>query len=87
PPTDRAHRRRLAALEQRLTSLTMPPPLRRALGTAIGQLRDVAADGLPVILTQLVAPARETLGSEAAEAIALTVRAARDLTRHAARAR
>jgi len=77
PLPDRAHRRRVAALEQRLTSLTMPPPLRRALHTAIAQLRDADAASMPVILSQLVAPARDTLGAEAAEAVALAVKRAR----------
>ena len=31
PATERAERRRLANLERRLASLTLPPPLRRAL--------------------------------------------------------
>jgi hypothetical protein len=74
---DRAHRRRVQALERRLSSLTMPPPLRRALAAAVGQLRDLRADTVPQILSQLVAPARETEGPEAAEAITLAVRQAR----------
>ena len=40
PPADRAHRRRLQALEHRLSSLTIPPPLRRALVAALLQLKD-----------------------------------------------
>ena len=40
PPAERAHRRRLQALEHRLSSLTMPPPLRRALAAAISQLKE-----------------------------------------------
>jgi hypothetical protein len=77
PALDRAHRRRVQALERRLSSLTMPPPLRRALAAAVGQLRDLRADTVPQILSQLVAPARETEGVEAAEAITLAVRQAR----------
>ena len=77
PFPDRAHRRRVAALEQRLTSLTMAAPLRRALLAAIEQLREAEAQSVPIILSQLVAPARETLGAEAAEAVALAVRGAR----------
>jgi hypothetical protein len=77
PALDRAHRRRVQALERRLSSLTMPPPLRRALVAAVGQLRDLRADTVPQILSQLVAPARETEGAEAAEAVALAVRQAR----------
>ena len=34
PPTERAHRRRVVALEHRLASLTLPPQLRRALAAA-----------------------------------------------------
>jgi hypothetical protein len=77
PALDRAHRRRVQALERRLSSLAMPPPLRRALAAAVGQLRDPRADTVPQILSQLVAPARETEGAEAAEAVALAVRQAR----------
>ena len=77
PFPDRAHRRRVAALEQRLSSLTMAPPLRRALAGAIAQLREAGPESVPVILSQLVAPARDTLGAEAAEAVALAVRGAR----------
>ena len=38
-PTDRAHRRRVQALERRLTSLTLPMPLRRALHGTLESLR------------------------------------------------
>jgi hypothetical protein len=79
PSLDRAQRRRVQALERRLSSLTMPPPLRRALAAAVGQLRDLRADGVPQILSQLVAPARETEGAEAAEAVALAVRHAKQV--------
>ena len=58
PPAERAHRRRLQALEHRLSSLTMPPPLRRALAAAIGQLRDARSETGVLVLSQLVAPAR-----------------------------
>jgi hypothetical protein len=76
PPTpERMHRRRVQALERRLSSLTMPPPLRRALASAVVQLRDVRRETVPQVLSQLVAPARETGGPEAGEAVA---RAAKD---------
>ena len=55
----------------------MAAPLWRALLAAIAQLREGEAQSVPVILSQLVAPARETLGAEAAEAVALAVRGAR----------
>ena len=77
PLLERAHRRRVQALEHRLSSLTMPPPLRRALVAAVSQLREVRPDTVPQVLSQLVAPARETGGTEAGEALALAVRRSR----------
>lgn len=76
-PVERAPRRRLQALEHRLSSLTLPPPLRRALAAAINQLRDVRPETAVVVLSQLVAPARESGGSEAGDAVAQAARAAR----------
>jgi hypothetical protein len=81
PPQERSHRRRVQALERRLSSLTMPPPLRRALAAAVGQLREIRPDSVPQILSQLVAPARETGGNEAGDALALAVRQARQALR------
>lgn len=81
PPAERAHRRRLQALEHRLSSLTLPPPLRRALATAISQLRDGAPESAVQVLSQLVAPARESGGPEAGDAVAQAARAARTLLR------
>jgi hypothetical protein len=77
PPAERAHRRRLQALEQRLSSLTMPPPLRRALAAALSQLREPRPETAAQVLSQLVAPARETGGTEAGDALAQAARAAR----------
>jgi hypothetical protein len=77
PPPERVYRRRLAALEKRLSSLTMPPPLRRALAAAILQLREARPATAPGVLTLLVAPARDSAGPEAAEAVALAAKAAR----------
>jgi hypothetical protein len=81
PPQERSHRRRVQALERRLSSLTMPPPLRRALVAAVNQLRDITPDSVPQILSQLVAPARETGGNEAGDALALAARQARQALR------
>jgi hypothetical protein len=78
PPAERAHRRRVQALEQRLTSLTMPTPLRRALVAAVSQLRDARPETAAQVLSQLVAPARETSGAEAGEAVAMAARLARE---------
>ncbi len=77
PPPERAQRRRVQALERRLSSLTMPPPLRRALGAAVSQLREVRPETAAQVLSQLVAPARETGGAEAGEAVALAAKQAR----------
>jgi hypothetical protein len=81
PPPERAQRRRVQALERRLSSLTMPPPLRRALSAATSQLRDVRPETAAQVLSQLVAPARETGGAEAGEAVALAARLARQVVR------
>ena len=77
PPAERAHRRRLQALEHRLSSLTLPPPLRRALAAAISQLRDARSETAVQVLSQLVAPARDGGGAEAGDAVAQAARAAR----------
>jgi hypothetical protein len=78
PPAERAHRRRVQALEHRLSSLTMPPPLRRALSAATSQLRDARPETAAQVLSQLVAPARDSGGTEAGEALALAARQARE---------
>ena len=81
PPAERAHRRRLQALEHRLSSLTLPPPLRRALVAAMSQLRDARPESAVQVLSQLVAPARESGGAEAGEALSHAARAARAVLR------
>jgi hypothetical protein len=77
PPGERAHRRRLQALEQRLSSLTVPPPLRRALAAAVNQLKESRPETAAQVLSQLVAPAREAGGADAGDAVAQAARAAR----------
>ena len=77
PALERAHRRRVAALEQRLSSLALPPPLRRALMAAVAELMHADAMSPARALTQLVAPARDSAGPEAADAVASAARAAR----------
>ena len=81
PPSERAHRKRLQALEHRLSSLTIPPPLRRALVAAISQLREARSDTAAQVLSQLVAPARDTGGVEAGDALAQAARSARAAAR------
>ena len=83
PLAERAHQRRVAALGQRLSSLALPPQLRRAFAGALADLergdRTVAAQ----VLSQLVAPAREGAGGEAGDALASAARSARGALRHA----
>ncbi len=81
PPPERAQRRRVHALERRLSSLTMPPPLRRALGAAVSQLREARPETAAQVLSQLVAPARDAGGPEAGEAVAMAARLARQALR------
>lgn len=70
PVGDRPHRRRVTALEQRLSSLTLPSPLRRALAGVLADLREPRAGTAANALAQLIAPAREAAGPEAAQAVA-----------------
>jgi len=83
PLAERAVRRRVGALELRLSSLTLPAPLRRALHAALPQL--AAAVGMPAevpqILSQLVAPAREAAGPEAGDAVNRAAQSARQRLR------
>jgi hypothetical protein len=77
PLAERAHRRRLLALEQRLSSLTLPPPLRRALTAALAHLREARPETAALVLSQLAAPARDHAGAEAGDALARAARRAR----------
>lgn len=76
PLPERLVRRRIAALATRLSSLTLPAPLRRALNATVQQLVDAGPEDIPQILNQLVAPAREATGTEAAEALRHAAQAA-----------
>ena len=69
PATERAERRRVTNLEKRLASLTLPPPLRRALQSTLALLKEPGPDTPALALRQLVAPVRETLGQEAGAAV------------------
>jgi len=71
------HRRRLQALETRLASLALPAPLKRALTAARLHLEPATPEAAALVLSQLVAPAREVLGPEAGDAVAVAARAAR----------
>ena len=77
PVNGRNHRRRLQALQSRLGSLALPAPLRRALLAARHHLEPGTPAAAAVVLSQLVAPAREVLGTEAGDAVAIAARSAR----------
>jgi hypothetical protein len=76
PQPERAVKRRVAALEQRLSSLSLPAPLRRALVAALSALVEAGRDQASLVLQQLVAPTRETLGADAGEAVSRAARIA-----------
>jgi hypothetical protein len=77
PVGPKNHRRRLAALETRLGSLALPAPLKRALGAARHHLEAATPGAAALVLSQLIAPAREVLGAEAGDAVAVAARSAR----------
>lgn len=77
PVSAKNHRRRLQALETRLASLALPAPLKRALAAARTHLDPATPAAAAIVLAQLVAPAREVLGPEAADAVTVAVRASR----------
>ena len=78
PVGERAHRRRVQALEHRLATLTLPPQLRRALSAALLHLRTPRVETAADVLGQLVAPARDGAGTEAGDVLAAAARAARE---------
>ena len=77
PVSGRNQRRRLQALANRLATLVLPAPLQRALLAARHHLEPATPTAAAQVLVQLVAPARDVLGPEAADAIAGAARAAR----------
>jgi hypothetical protein len=77
PVSPKNHRRRLQALETRLASLALPAPLKRALAAARHHLGAATPRAAAMVLSQLIAPARDVLGPEAADAVGVAARAAR----------
>lgn len=77
PVSRRNHRRRLQALETRLGGMALPAPLRRAFTAARQHLEPGTAAAAAIVLSELIAPAREVLGPEAAEVLAAAARAAK----------
>ncbi|MGH7583899.1 MAG: hypothetical protein ACREL5_11805, partial [Gemmatimonadales bacterium] len=74
----KADRRRVALAGQRLSQLVVPRTLSRGLAAALGHLEDATPAAAVVALTQLVAPARETLGDDAGDAVAAAAHTIRE---------
>jgi hypothetical protein len=74
---DRLWRRRHEALAQRLSSLTLPAPLRRALQSALVTLEQPTPAQGALALALLVAPVRDVLGDPIAAAMDVAAREAR----------
>jgi hypothetical protein len=77
PLTDEASAMRLARLERRLSSLTLPAALRRALQASGRELRSGHPNRAALTLQQLSAPAREAVGMGAGDALLVAARHAR----------
>lgn len=77
----RANRRRLDAMTQRWSSLSLQPAFKKALAQSVAELSPGAEGGPLAALQNLVDPTREYLGQEAADALTLAVRSARKALR------
>ena len=77
PVSAKNHRRRLQAIESRLGSLALPAPLKRALAAARQHLETATPNAAALVLSQLTGPARDVLGTEAAEAVTVAARSAK----------
>lgn len=75
PGDAKLHRRQLGLLRHRLSQLVVPRPLSRGLTSALTHLEETTPTASRIALTQLVAPARDALGADAAEAVAVAARA------------
>lgn len=73
---ERAQRRRVQALEKRLSSLTLPAPLRRALAGTMVQFREISPEAAATALSHLVAPAGDAISAEAGQTMAGAARLA-----------
>ncbi len=71
---ERIDRRRVELLGQRLGSLALPRPLARGIAGALPYLQEATPAGARIALSQLTAPARDSLGEEAGDALAAMVR-------------
>ncbi len=73
---ERAYRRRVALLEKRISSLALPLALNRGLARMIEGLKNAPAGPAGLLLSGLVGPVREAVGTDAAD---LVQKAARSL--------
>jgi hypothetical protein len=79
--SQRSHRLRVERLQRRLSSVSVPAPLRRALPAALRHIADGTARAAALALHQLVAPTREAVSAPAADVLAAAaVRARRHAT-------
>jgi hypothetical protein len=79
PVGSRGHRRRVELLQRRLSSVSVPAPLRRGLTAALRQVGEGTPEAAALALHQLVAPAREAVGDGAADVVAAAAARARRL--------
>ena len=70
PVSLRSHRRRVDRLQRRLTSVSVPAPLRRAFPATLRHLTEGTPRAVALGLRQLVAPTRESIGPGIAELLA-----------------
>lgn len=76
--SDKAKLRRLDGLKRRLSSLSLPSPLRRAMTGGLRELEAGTADAAAFVLRQLVAPVREVLDSRSADSLLAAARSAEE---------
>jgi hypothetical protein len=74
--SERAFSGRFRQLERRLSSLSLPAPLRRALPGSFAELATGERDRVPIALQQLAAPARDAIGTAAGDIMSLAARRA-----------
>ena len=82
-PVEKGERRRVPLLQHRLAPMSLPPSLTRGLSTAMIHLNELTRLGAKIALAQLVAPAKDALGAEAAEAVAEAARMIHEKQREA----
>jgi hypothetical protein len=82
--SDKAIRRRLEGLKRRLSSLSLPPPLRRALAGSLRELESGTGEAAAFGLRQLVAPVRDVLGGRTADVVLAAARSTKEASVNAA---